>query len=171
MCLLFPVMTIHVTVHNLIFVFIVYLWEVFHRFFFSFLLFFDKHSPVFFEEGLVSQLLKIVDKVFYEYLCSSSIILKNELLWSEYFTFVILNCVGGNMVILFWQVRVAQTACMSACQHVAKSLMSMLLSEDVKQMSLAALEQVNLDVIQCERMLEALLFQYFFYPRFNGEFM
>lgn len=58
--------------------------------------------------------------------------------------------------------RVAQTACMSACQHVAKSLMSMLLSEDVKQMSLAALEQVNLDVIQCERMLEALLFQYFF---------
>lgn len=49
------------------------------------------------------------------------------------------------------QVRVAQTACMSACQHVAKSLMAMLLSEDVKQMSLAALEQVNLDVIQCER--------------------
>ncbi|XP_047469838.1 exocyst complex component 6B-like isoform X2 [Penaeus chinensis] len=48
-------------------------------------------------------------------------------------------------------VRVAQTACMSACQHVAKSLMSMLLSEDVKQMSLAALEQVNLDVIQCEQ--------------------
>lgn len=50
-----------------------------------------------------------------------------------------------------FQVRVAQTACMSACQHVAKSLMAMLLSEDVKQMSLAALEQVNLDVIQCER--------------------
>lgn len=48
-------------------------------------------------------------------------------------------------------VRVAQTACMSACQHVAKSLMGMLLSEDVKQMSLAALEQVNLDVIQCEQ--------------------
>ena len=45
----------------------------------------------------------------------------------------------------------AQTACMSACQYVAKSLMAMLLSEDVKQMSLAALEQVNLDVIQCER--------------------
>ncbi|XP_045135500.1 exocyst complex component 6B-like isoform X3 [Portunus trituberculatus] len=48
-------------------------------------------------------------------------------------------------------VRVAQTACMSACQYVAKSLMTMLLSEDVKQMSLAALEQVNLDVIQCEQ--------------------
>ncbi|KAK3881186.1 hypothetical protein Pcinc_011602 [Petrolisthes cinctipes] len=47
--------------------------------------------------------------------------------------------------------RVAQTACMSACQHVAKSLMAMLLSEDIKQMSLAALEQVNLDVIQCEQ--------------------
>ncbi|KAK8388611.1 hypothetical protein O3P69_020538 [Scylla paramamosain] len=48
-------------------------------------------------------------------------------------------------------VRVAQTACMSACQYVAKCLMAMLLSEDVKQMSLAALEQVNLDVIQCEQ--------------------
>ena len=56
----------------------------------------------------------------------------------------------SNLLFLL-QVRVAQTACMSACQHVAKSLMAMLLSEDVKQMSLAALEQVNLDVIQCER--------------------
>lgn len=56
------------------------------------------------------------------------------------------------------QVRVAQTACMSACQHIAKSLMAMLLSEDVKQMSLAALEQVNLDVMQCERKHSLLLF-------------
>ncbi|XP_076044364.1 exocyst complex component Sec15 [Oratosquilla oratoria] len=47
--------------------------------------------------------------------------------------------------------RVAQTACMSACQHIAKSLMDLLLSEDIKQMSLAALEQLNLDVIQCEQ--------------------
>ncbi|XP_063858317.1 exocyst complex component 6B-like isoform X3 [Scylla paramamosain] len=54
-------------------------------------------------------------------------------------------------------VRVAQTACMSACQYVAKCLMAMLLSEDVKQMSLAALEQVNLDVIQCERECEWFL--------------
>lgn len=56
------------------------------------------------------------------------------------------------------QGRVAQTACMSACQHVAKSLMAMLLSEDVKQMSLAALEQVNLDLIQCERKHSLLFF-------------
>lgn len=58
--------------------------------------------------------------------------------------------INTNIIFVF-KVRVAQTACMSACQHVAKSLMVMLLSEDVKQMSLAALEQVNLDVIQCER--------------------
>lgn len=74
---------------------------MFHRFFFSFLLFLISIGLYFFEETLVSQLLKIVDKVFYEYLYSFSIILKNELLRSEYFTFVILNCVGGNMVILF----------------------------------------------------------------------
>ncbi|KAB7498208.1 Exocyst complex component 6 [Armadillidium nasatum] len=49
------------------------------------------------------------------------------------------------------QLRVAQTACMSACQHIARSLLDMLLNENVKQMSLAALEQLNLDVIQCEQ--------------------
>lgn len=55
------------------------------------------------------------------------------------------------LILLIFQLRVAQTACMSACQHIAKSLLAMLLSENVKQMSLAALEQLNLDVIQCER--------------------
>ncbi|KAL7631910.1 UNVERIFIED_CONTAM: hypothetical protein RMT77_017789 [Armadillidium vulgare] len=49
------------------------------------------------------------------------------------------------------QLRVAQTACMSACQHIARSLLDMLLNENVKQMTLAALEQLNLDVIQCEQ--------------------
>ena len=47
----------------------------------------------------------------------------------------------------------AQTACMSACQHIARSMMAMLLSDEEKQMSYAALEQFNLDVMQCERML------------------
>ena len=57
--------------------------------------------------------------------------------------------------------RVAQTACMSACQHIAKSLMAMLLSEDVKQMSLAALEQLNLDLMQCERKYQKVYLKVF----------
>jgi len=36
--------------------------------------------------------------------------------------------------------------------------MDMLLRDDVKQMSMGALEQVNLDVIQCERK-----FHFFFF--------
>jgi len=47
--------------------------------------------------------------------------------------------------------KVAQTACMSACQHVARQLMEMLLGEEVKQLSTGALQQLNLDVIQCEQ--------------------
>ncbi|CAB0019331.1 unnamed protein product [Nesidiocoris tenuis] len=47
--------------------------------------------------------------------------------------------------------EVAQVACKSACEHIAKSLMSMLLKEDVKQITMGALQQLNLDTIQCER--------------------
>jgi len=36
---------------------------------------------------------------------------------------------------------------------MAQILMELLLREDVKQMSMGALQQVNLDVIQCERKL------------------
>lgn len=46
--------------------------------------------------------------------------------------------------------RVAQGACMSACKHIAQSLRDILLSEDVKSLSLGALMQFNLDLIQCE---------------------
>ncbi|XP_031417056.1 exocyst complex component 6 isoform X2 [Clupea harengus] len=46
--------------------------------------------------------------------------------------------------------KVAQTACMSACKHLASSLMQMLLDPDLKQISLGAIQQFNLDVIQCE---------------------
>ena len=49
--------------------------------------------------------------------------------------------------------KVAQTACMSACQHIARALLAVLLGEEVKQLSLGALQQLNLDVIQCEREL------------------
>ncbi|XP_044276595.1 exocyst complex component 6 isoform X5 [Varanus komodoensis] len=46
--------------------------------------------------------------------------------------------------------KVAQTACMSACQHLSTSLMQMLLDNDLKQISMGAIQQFNLDVIQCE---------------------
>ncbi|XP_070608495.1 exocyst complex component 6 isoform X3 [Erythrolamprus reginae] len=46
--------------------------------------------------------------------------------------------------------KVAQTACMSACQHLSTSLRQMLLDSDLKQISMGAIQQFNLDVIQCE---------------------
>ncbi|XP_072469707.1 exocyst complex component 6B isoform X3 [Notamacropus eugenii] len=47
--------------------------------------------------------------------------------------------------------KVAQTACMSACKHLATSLMQLLLEADVRQLSLGALQQFNLDVQECEQ--------------------
>ncbi|KAG8310456.1 Exocyst complex component 6 [Homalodisca vitripennis] len=47
--------------------------------------------------------------------------------------------------------KVAQEACKSACEHIAKSMLDFLLNEDVKQISTGALQQINLDTIQCER--------------------
>ncbi|XP_043568420.1 exocyst complex component 6-like isoform X4 [Chiloscyllium plagiosum] len=46
--------------------------------------------------------------------------------------------------------KVAQTACMSACKHLSTSLMQLLLDTEVKQISMGAIQQFNLDVIQCE---------------------
>ncbi|CAL1600211.1 unnamed protein product [Knipowitschia caucasica] len=46
--------------------------------------------------------------------------------------------------------KVAQTACMSACKHLSTSLMQMLLDSELKQVSMGAVQQFNLDVIQCE---------------------
>lgn len=46
--------------------------------------------------------------------------------------------------------KVAQTACHSACKHIASSLMNFLMEEEVKAISPGALEQFNLDLIQCE---------------------
>ena len=51
------------------------------------------------------------------------------------------------------QGKVAQTACMSACKHLSTSLMQMLLDTELKQISMGAIQQFNLDVIQCERKL------------------
>lgn len=52
---------------------------------------------------------------------------------------------------LTFQDEVAQVACKSACSHIAKAILGILISEDVKQISMGALQQVNLDTIQCER--------------------
>ncbi|XP_074598620.1 exocyst complex component Sec15 [Brevipalpus obovatus] len=46
--------------------------------------------------------------------------------------------------------KVAQTACLSACKHMASSLKKFLLDEDVKAISMGALEQFNLDLLHCE---------------------
>ncbi|XP_012891216.1 PREDICTED: exocyst complex component 6B [Dipodomys ordii] len=47
--------------------------------------------------------------------------------------------------------KVAQTACMSACKHLATSLMQLLLEAEVRQLTLGALQQFNLDVSECEQ--------------------
>lgn len=50
----------------------------------------------------------------------------------------------------------AQTACMSACKHLATSLLQLLLEAEVRQLSLGALQQFNLDVEECERKTPGL---------------
>lgn len=40
---------------------------------------------------------------------------------------------------------------MSACKHLSTSLMQLLLEAEVRQLSLGALQQFNLDVEECER--------------------
>lgn len=45
---------------------------------------------------------------------------------------------------------VAQGACKKACEHIANSFYKLLLSDDVKQISTGALQQISLDLIQCE---------------------
>nr|CAG4643034.1 EOG090X01NK [Ilyocryptus agilis] len=47
--------------------------------------------------------------------------------------------------------HVAQNACLTACRHLAQILMNLLMSDDVKQISMGALQQFNLDVLQCEQ--------------------
>nr|XP_009680153.1 PREDICTED: exocyst complex component 6B isoform X6 [Struthio camelus australis] len=47
--------------------------------------------------------------------------------------------------------KVAQTACMSACKHLSTSLMQLLLEAEVRQLTLGALQQFNLDVEECEQ--------------------
>lgn len=48
-------------------------------------------------------------------------------------------------------ILVAQESCKAACEHIAKSLMGFILSDNVKQLTMGALQQINLDTIQCEQ--------------------
>ncbi len=59
---------------------------------------------------------------------------------------------NNSFYILLSQAKVARTACVAACQHINKRLLSLMLDDDVKQISLGALRQLELDLIQCERM-------------------
>ena len=47
--------------------------------------------------------------------------------------------------------KLAQMTCMSACQHLARSMMSMLMNETVKAISIGVLQQIDLDLCQCEQ--------------------
>lgn len=47
--------------------------------------------------------------------------------------------------------KVAQTLCMVACMHIAQRLMNLLMDEDIKQISMGAIQQFDLDVVQCEK--------------------
>lgn len=45
---------------------------------------------------------------------------------------------------------VAQATCKKACEHIAASIYNLLLSDDVRQISTGALQQISLDLMQCE---------------------
>lgn len=64
---------------------------------------------------------------------------------------------------VFLQPEVAQVACKSTCEHIANSILALLLNDDIKQISMGALNQINLDLLQCERKLEIKL-QHTAYP-------
>lgn len=46
--------------------------------------------------------------------------------------------------------RLAQMSCMSSCQHLSRSIMNMLLDENVKALSTGIISQLDLDLCQCE---------------------
>ena len=61
---------------------------------------------------------------------------------------------------IFFQEKVAQTACMSACRHISARLTELILDPDVKTVTMAALQQFNLDVIQCEGKCKTIVIMY-----------
>lgn len=47
--------------------------------------------------------------------------------------------------------EVAQVACRSSCDHIASSMFAMLMNNEIRQISMGALNQLNLDLLQCEQ--------------------
>ncbi|XP_037944562.1 exocyst complex component 6 [Teleopsis dalmanni] len=45
---------------------------------------------------------------------------------------------------------IAQAACRRTCEHIADKMYAILFDEEVKQISTGALQQINLDLLQCE---------------------
>lgn len=68
--------------------------------------------------------------------------------------FSLLRSVALTRLPFVLQGKVAQTACMSACKHLSTSLMQLLLEAEVRQLTLGALQQFNLDVEECERKMQ-----------------
>lgn len=49
---------------------------------------------------------------------------------------------------------------MSACKHLSTSLLQLLLEADVRQVSMGALQQFNMDVKECESEYDVCVFVY-----------
>ena len=47
--------------------------------------------------------------------------------------------------------KLAQMTCMSVLQHLARSIQSMLLDENVRAITMGVIQQIDLDVVQCEQ--------------------
>ncbi|MEQ2187350.1 Exocyst complex component 6B [Goodea atripinnis] len=60
-----------------------------------------------------------------------------------------------HLLVRLSQGKVAQTACMSACKHISTSLMQLLLNPEVRQISIGALHQLNVDLKECESFARA----------------
>ncbi|XP_056612461.1 exocyst complex component 6B [Triplophysa dalaica] len=74
---------------------------------------------------------------------------------SDYLTDLIAFLCSTFAVFTHLPGKVAQTACMSACKHLSTSLLQLLLESDVRQVSMGALQQFNVDVRECERFARA----------------
>ncbi|CAL8105677.1 unnamed protein product [Orchesella dallaii] len=51
-------------------------------------------------------------------------------------------------------IKVATTASVAACHHINKKMLNIMLGDEVNQISLGALKQLNLDLIQCEQFAQ-----------------
>ena len=54
------------------------------------------------------------------------------------------------VVVSVIQEKVAQTACLSACKHIAEMLKEILSDVTVRSITMASLQQFNVDLQMCE---------------------